>query len=775
MFQSKEFIECINDCYLSQAITEPTRVESSNTLDLLLTNTLNSINDINVGETLSNSDHNIIRFRYNFAYRSKPKDNLMTVPDYKKGNYDKMRIKLNSINWGEIFNCKDAHEMWEIFINIINELKIECIPQKIKRKLTKHKPLWFNRNIQTKLKDKKKKYNKYKSSGREIDLISYKQCRNETSNLIRKSKREKEIRLANDKNKNPKKFFSYFKYNNKFKNSVGPLETETGKFLTEDKDIANALNNHFSYVFNSNSTQTNSNNIETSSEFYEISFSIDDIYKLITSLGENKSVGPDNIHIKMLKEGKNSFAIALDYIFRRSLTFAEIPEDWKHANITPIFKKGKKSDVNNYRPISLTSVVCKILERIIKRNLVDYIESNSLLNNSQHGFRKNKSCLTNLLEYIDYVSGELDRGNSVNVIYLDFSKAFDKISHNKLLCKLAYFGIGGNMLSWIREWLTSRKQRVVLNGYKSQWKNVLSGVPQGSVLGPLLFILFINDIDNGISSRLFKFADDCKVAKSIHNLEDNIKLQHDLDLLEGWADKWEMTFNTNKCSSLSFGDKDEFSYSLNGNWLADKNNEKDLGVIIDTKLKFHEQCISARNKANRALGFIHRNVTYKSKHVVISLYNSYVRPHLEYCIQAWRPHYRHDIHLLESVQRRATKMISGFKNKPYHERLKELDLYPMEYRQLRGDLIETYKILNNIDNISTNDFLRLRQNNITRGHSMMLEKPRCRLDVFKYSFAVRVVNEWNALPEYVVTSCNVETFKRSLDNHLKSRIHEFIP
>ena len=378
--------------------------------------------------------------------------------------------------------------------------------------------------------------------------------------------------------------------------------------------MVNVLNEYFSSVFSNTSslTQTFTDNTRLTPNFNRIDFNVDDIINLINSLNDNKSVGPDNIHIKIIKEGRNNLATALYYIFRRSIHYKEIPEDWKLANVTPIHKKGNKSNVNNYRPVSLTSIVCKILERIIKCHLVKYIEENSLLYNTQHGFRSNKSCLTNLLEYIEYVTGELDTGNSVDVVYLDFSKAFDKVSHDKLIAKLSSFGIGGDVISWIREWLTGRKERVVLNGHKSTWVDVLSGVPQGSVLGPILFILYINDIDTGISSKLFKFADDCKIVRSIKTTEDNIQLQHDLDLLEGWADKWNMKFNVQKCSQLTFGNKEHFSYSLDNNWLVDNNSEKDLGVIIDSKLKFHEQCISARNRANRALGFINKNVSYKT-------------------------------------------------------------------------------------------------------------------------------------------------------------------
>ena len=194
------------------------------------------------------------------------------------------------------------------------------------------------------------------------------------------------------------------------------------------------------------------------------------------------------------------------------MSTAEIPDDWKKANVTAIFKKGSKKQPGNYRPVSLTCQMGKVLEKIIKEDLVHYLESNKLIFETQHGFRIKKSCLTNLLEFTKFVGDKIDEGKPVDVIYLDFQKAFDKVPHIRLINKLKALGIGGNVLNWIREWLKDRVQRVVINGEKSDWAHVSSGVPQGSVLGPILFIIYINDIDESILSLILKFADDTKLV-----------------------------------------------------------------------------------------------------------------------------------------------------------------------------------------------------------------------------------------------------------------------
>ena len=218
------------------------------------------------------------------------------------------------------------------------------------------------------------------------------------------------------------------------------------------------------------------------------------------------------------------------------------------------------------------------------------------------------------------------------MVYLDFSKAFDKVPHARLMHKVLQCGIGGEVYKWIKEWLKNRKQRVILNGFKSDWELVRSGVPQGSVLGPLLFLIYINDLDNSTSCMVSKFADDTKIATSVNDIKNCFKVQNTLDRLLGWADKWQMDFNKKKCKVLHIGHSNKnFNYEMQGEWLESVEYEKDLGVIVSNNLKGSKHCLEARNKAYRMLGIINRNVSNKSKNVICKLYNSYVRPIIEYC------------------------------------------------------------------------------------------------------------------------------------------------
>jgi hypothetical protein len=280
------------------------------------------------------------------------------------------------------------------------------------------------------------------------------------------------------------------------------------------------------------------------------------VYKKLEKLRMDKATGADNLLSKFLKEITNEISYPLTVVLSKSFEEGLIPEDWKLANVSPVFKKGSRGQVGNYRPISLTSQICKIFESIMRDAIIQHLEKNNLLSNAQHGFRRGRSCLTNLLVFLDRVTKNTDSGCATDVIYLDFAKAFDKVPHDRLIAKLKGHGIDGKVGIWIKEWLNGRKQRVCLQGYQSRWRAVASGVPQGSVLGPVLFLLFINDLENEILNRILKFAhfaDDTKLFGVVQSMDDHQSLQHDLSTLFQWSKDWQMEFNVGKCKIMYIG------------------------------------------------------------------------------------------------------------------------------------------------------------------------------------------------------------------------------
>ncbi|MCP3679103.1 MAG: reverse transcriptase family protein [Gammaproteobacteria bacterium] len=492
-----------------------------------------------------------------------------------------------------------------------------------------------------------------------------------------------------------------------------------------------------------------------------------DVLKYLNKMKENKSPGPDRIYPKILKNVKNQIANPLTQIFNKSLQEKKVPTDWKLADVTPIFKKGDRKLPGNYRPISLTSVVCKLLESIIRDKIVKHLEHHNLIRDSQHGFRNKRSCLTNLLEFYNKLFHIHDQTKTLDIIYLDFQKAFDKVPHNKLLTKVKALGIIGNIYGWIENWLQGRKQRVVVNGETSSWVPVGSGVPQGSVLGPILFLIYINDIDIGISSPISKFADDTKIGRPVIDNKDRLNLQKDLDTISNWSEKWQMPFNINKCQLLLVGSANKkYKYKMMGNNIESVSQVRDLGVTITSNLKFSQQCNEVSLRANRMLGFIKRNFVFKSKDIIIPLYQSLVRPHLEYAVQFWSPHLQKDILKLETVQRRATKLIPSLRQKSYEERLRELNLFSLMKRRIRGQLIECFKFLKGYNNVDASNLLTLAPDLPTRGNSLKLKGKRVNLDSTKYFFTNAIVDKWNSLPENVIQSTSITSFKNNLDIYL---------
>jgi len=281
------------------------------------------------------------------------------------------------------------------------------------------------------------------------------------------------------------------------------------------------------------------------------------------------------------------------------------------------------------------------------------------------------------------------------------------------------------LVTWIGAWLQGRKQRVVINGCASSWVTVNSGVPQGSVLGPLLFLIYINDIDCGVNSIISKFADDTKWGGKVLSVVDRVTVQNDLDKIVSWANKWQMEFNFDKCKVLHAGcHNPKHEYTMSGTVLRSTEEEKDLGVFVTSDLKFKKQCQEACKKANRALGFVARHFDFKSKEILLPLYKSIVRPHLEYAVQFWSPYTREDIERMKRVHQRATKLIPSLSYKSYEDKLKELQLHSLETRRLRGELIEVFKIQNEFNNVDSSNYFTQDYRNHTRNNGYKLHGRR---------------------------------------------------
>ena len=761
-----KFLDLIHNNLLFQHVTQPTRFregETPHVLDLLFTNEEGMMTDLEYLPGLGKSDHIVLRFRLAcYTLRMAPAQSQF---NFNRANWGKLKASLSNVNW-ECLSTLDVETGYKFFCETLNKAMTECIPKARSSKARKN--IYMSSQALKLKKQKNEMWDKYMHNQDPIDLARFRVCRNRLRSLTRKLRQDFEYGLVNDIKDNPRAFWKYSNSRLKTKPGIGDLRSPSGELECTDKGKADILNTFFAGVFTQeelSSMPVLSERI-TGQEVSELEVTPDNIRSKLASLNPSSAPGPDGIHPRILRETSHVICIPLALFFNRVLETGAIPHEWKLGRVVPIFKKGDKKDPRNYRPVSLTSVPCKVLESLVRDRLVAHLTDSHLLSVTQHGFRPKRSCNTQLIEVLEDWSAAVESHCPVDVVYLDFQKAFDSVPHQRLLHKLQCYGVTGKLLKWIKSFLSGRRQQVVLRGCASDWTDVDSGVPQGSVLGPLLFLVYINDLPETVQGNIKMFADDTKLYSTVSTPGDGISLQADLDCLVHWSDIWQLPFNESKCKVLHLGRTNpHYQYSMRGIPMSCTHVEKDLGVHIDDELKFRLHASTVAAKATQVLSVIRRSFTLLNEFTVPLLYKSLVRPHLEFGNMVWGPFNRTDQRLLERVQRRATRMVASIRHLPYKERLKLLKLPSLYYRRKRGDMIFLYQLFHGGVDIRPEDFFTLAADGITRGHPFKVLKPRAVCRVRRSIFSVRVVDSWNTLPAKVVCSASVAAFKANLDAH----------
>ena len=535
---------------------------------------------------------------------------------------------------------------------------------------------------------------------------------------------------------------------------------------------ARLLNNYFTSVFTPHSSETP----PTISDLpfpaiSTISVDANGVLNLLHELDISKAPGPDKIPAHFLKLCSTEIAPILTLIFQASIHQSRVPPDWKQANIVPVFKKGDRTLCSNYRPVSLTCICSKILEHIIYSHIFSHLSQHNILCDEQHGFRHGRSCETQLLFTINDFAESLNNNGQTDAILLDFSKAFDKVSHQHLYHKLHHYGIRGNTLEWLKDFLTGRRQQVLVNGEQSDVSQVTSGVPQGTVLAPLLFLCFINDLPKNILSTVRLYADDVILYTPINSKEDCYQLQKDLTILERWENKWKMAFNVKKCEFIRITYKKKpifYHYTLYDTVVQEVTHTKYLGLTIDSKLSWSEHIRQITNKANSIKGFLQRNLHSCPISVKVSCYKSLIKPILEYACVVWDPYTQKDILAIESVQRRCARFV--YNNYSSYasvtNMLQNLNWPPLAHCRNQLKAITMFKIMHQLIDIPTDTILIPAPSNYSlRGHSMRLLQPNTRVNSYLNSFFPSSIKIWNNLPNDLITCSSLDQFKARLAEH----------
>lgn len=707
--KSDKLINCLNFCDLKQLSSIFNY--SGVMLDLVLSNKILNISEAQTDELLTNIDphHPAIIVEFDGHNNIRERISCESLFNFWKADYTVINDFLFDINWDEeIFNL-EFQLMLDGFYNKIYEVFNFFVP--VKTKNNSRFPPWYTMPLIKLYKEKKKFFDKWKVYKNIRDYDTYCLLRRRFKKMIGACYSNYLKLTEKSIGDDSREFWNYVK--NKRKNSDGLpnsfyLDDKVGETSKENVDL---FAEYFQSVYENvdGGYQPEVGDFYSAINISSITISPATVFCYLNKLDEKKSGGPDLVPAVFLHRCAAALAYPLSLLFTKSLEEGVFPAIWKKSFITPVFKSGSKSDVKNYRPICKLSCIPKLLESIITDILTKTFKS--VIISQQHGFMKGKSAATNLVSFAQFIHEQIDEHHQVDAIYTDFQKAFDKVDHCILFNKLQSSGIHGDLLRWIISYIENRVQLVKIKGEISKNIYVTSGVPQGSHLGPLLFLLYVNDINDCLKrSKFLLFADDCKLFIKVTSLSDCCILQSELNKFSEYCDRNKLKLNINKCHVISFTknkvNKIIFDYKINNRLLDRVQNIVDLGVTFDVKLKLDIHFTNIVKRAYRMLGFLLR-ICYKFKSIApfITIYKSLVRSQLEYCSIIWNPTYNTYVAQIESIQKKFCHFIfyKNLLNLPdnfiYHyiDMLKLINLDSLASRRMQFDLLFTFKSMNGLN------------------------------------------------------------------------------
>ena len=754
------FSDIINSYNLSQLINEPTRVthHSRTLLDPIIVGNVSYVKSSGVLPPIC-SDHSpvFVDFKcklpkyYSFKRR---------IYDYNRADWARMENEIDNIKWNEIFDSNNVDDSAEILTMNLTRTINSFIPSKI-IKFSNRDKSWVTPKIKHEIRKRNRLYRKAKRSRSCVNWADFKHQRNYVTSLIRAVKKthvQSMIDKMEQHNQSEKVWWKLVKCvtNTGHKESSIPcLMLNENVSVNKPIDKANILNDYFANICTVDDKHIPlfPNSYQAGNKLSTFETSPEEVYDELKKLDSSKAVGPDLISPIVLKQLAASLCEPLSLLYNKEVREHKHAFIWKLNNIAPIFKKDNPHLASNYRPISLLSIMGKIMEKLVFKRVFDHVSPHITTN--QSGFLPHHSTITQLLEIYHILLEALDKRKEIVICFLDISKAFDRVSHRALINKLRKFNIDGDLLEWFINYLSNRKQRVTIDGVSSDWKDVLAGVPQGSILGPLLFLIFINDVTENINSIIRLFADDTSLLLPSIDLSTDLDvLQRDLDKIHQWAQKWAVNFNSDKTKTLLISRRSSptvVNLTFDNTALQLSTEHKHLGVIFNEFATWNNHLEETINKANKRLGIL-RNLKYSLKRNTLKvLYTTYIRSVLEYADTVWDNIPQNLSNRIEQINKNAIRCITGLTISTTSKNLyKESGLLPLNKRRKFHRLVQMFKIINGLSPNYLQQLLpqtRLDRNPYVVRGGNLFTNVLCRTETFRNSYLPSAVRDWNLLPD----------------------------
>ena len=767
---------------LTQIVDEPTHHDpngASSLIDLALLSSPQLLRDCSIVPPLINSTatkrfHLGIHFELNCRSDPPPGRKRRAVWQYHLADFDRASQLLSQLDLDNLFCDADIDTCWDRWKTSFLDIMDSCIPKSTLP--DKRSVPWLTKEVVQAIRKRDYYFKKAKRTGDISARDRYNQLRNSIVSQLRQLKKD---------------FFRKFENgsDSEFWKAARLLDDRRTSFLnladgsdivTSDVTKAELLNNHFANSFNKEVPPIDESpsplSTSRNSELDDLLCSEEEVFCLLSNIDSTKSCGPDLISGKMLKSTASAITPAVTLLFNKSLTLGKVPRDWKIARVTPIPKSSKKVDPSNFRPVSLLSILSKILERHLHHYLLDDLEHRDVLSDHQWGYLKGRSTTGALISAVDSWHKTLENRSDICAVFLDLSKAFDKVPHRLLMDKLAALNINAYLLQWLWDYLSNRSQYVAVNGTASHLTRVTSGVPQGSVLGPLLFLIYINDItdNHSLNCSLSLYADDILLYRTINSQRDFTLLQQDINALQRWCNQNIMKFNVSKCKYMIISRKlsplqPQAPLVIETTPLVRVSEFKYLGVWLSEKLdwSYHIQAIT--KTAVKTVGMLYRRFyKFASTQTLVKMYTTVVRPLLEYAAPVWDPHQQSLKAALERVQKLAIRMCAKDWSASYYDLLSDFNLPTLNERRKLLKLSFFYQIQNGhfhcpSSSVHLNPMdLRLRNHDSTRLAIGGPAPHTCSYDASFYPDAVRL---WNELPSEVRLVGSVSSFKKAVINY----------